>query len=52
MVAQAPPVEVEGRRAMCDGREGPDTPAALGHPKVYMNLVSTVYFREEKKFSV
>ena len=42
MVAEIPPIEVEGRIAVCDGRGSPDCPAALGHPRVYMNLVSTM----------
>ena len=40
MVAEIPPIEVDGRKAVCDGRDGPDAPAALGHPRVYINLVS------------
>ena len=40
MVADIPPIEVEGRIAVCDGRDGPDAPAALGHPRVYINLVN------------
>ena len=40
MIAEIPPIEVEGRIAVCDGRYCPDTPAALGHPRVYLNLVS------------
>ena len=39
MIAEIPPIEVEGRIAVCDGRAGPDDPAALGHPRVYINLV-------------
>jgi len=39
MIAEIPPIEVEGRVAVCDGRDGPDGPAALGHPRVYINLV-------------
>eukprot|EP01116_Phalansterium_solitarium_P007226 TRINITY_DN19771_c0_g1_i1.p1 TRINITY_DN19771_c0_g1~~TRINITY_DN19771_c0_g1_i1.p1 ORF type:complete len:141 (-),score=19.42 TRINITY_DN19771_c0_g1_i1:374-796(-) len=33
LIAQVPPIEVDGRRAACDGGGGP-----LGHPKVYINL--------------
>jgi len=44
MVADIPPIEVEGRKAVCDGRDGPDAPAALGHPRVYINLVSDKLF--------
>ncbi|XP_078485715.1 NADH dehydrogenase [ubiquinone] iron-sulfur protein 6, mitochondrial-like [Ciona intestinalis] len=38
LVAEIPPTEVKGRIAVCDGRESPDHPAALGHPRVYINL--------------
>uniref|UniRef100_H2YLQ8 Zinc finger CHCC-type domain-containing protein n=1 Tax=Ciona savignyi TaxID=51511 RepID=H2YLQ8_CIOSA len=38
LVAEIPPTEVEGRIAVCDGRETPDGPPALGHPRVYINL--------------
>ena len=43
MIAEIPPTEVEGRIAVCDGRESPDAPAALGHPRLYINLVSTMW---------
>ncbi|KAI9595348.1 zinc-finger domain-containing protein [Syncephalis fuscata] len=33
LIAEIPVVQVEGRRAVCDGGGG-----ALGHPKVYINL--------------
>merc|ERR1711916_109452 len=33
LIAEVPPVEIKGRRAVCDGGGG-----ALGHPKVFINL--------------
>nr|XP_026693886.1 NADH dehydrogenase [ubiquinone] iron-sulfur protein 6, mitochondrial-like [Ciona intestinalis] len=44
LVAEIPPIEVEGRIAVCDGRESPDHPTALGHPRVYINLVRNILF--------
>ncbi|XP_039252413.1 NADH dehydrogenase [ubiquinone] iron-sulfur protein 6, mitochondrial-like [Styela clava] len=38
MVNDVPPIEVESRIAYCEGKDGPDGPAALGHPRVYINL--------------
>lgn len=38
MVNEVPPIEVEGRIAHCEGKDGPDGAVALGHPRVYMNL--------------
>ncbi|XP_076825159.1 NADH dehydrogenase [ubiquinone] iron-sulfur protein 6, mitochondrial-like [Clavelina lepadiformis] len=38
MINEIPPIEVEGRKAVCDGRDGPDGSPALGHPRVYINL--------------
>jgi NADH dehydrogenase (ubiquinone) Fe-S protein 6 len=33
LIAEVPPIEVEGRIAACDGGGGP-----LGHPRVFINL--------------
>jgi NADH dehydrogenase (ubiquinone) Fe-S protein 6 len=33
MINDVPPIEVEGRKAHCDGGKG-----ALGHPRVFINL--------------
>lgn len=38
MIDEVPPIQVDGRVAYCEGRDGPDGPAALGHPRVYINL--------------
>merc|ERR1712136_218125 len=38
MVAEVPPIVVEGRVAVCDGTGPYSDPNALGHPKVYINL--------------
>ena len=35
LVDEEPPKEIHGRNTWCDGGGGP-----LGHPKVYINLVS------------
>lgn len=35
LVHEEPPTEIDGRSVWCDGGGG-----ALGHPKVYINLVS------------
>lgn len=37
LVHEEPPTEVDGRNVWCDGGGG-----ALGHPKVYINLVSNL----------
>ena len=39
MVAEVPPIVVEGRVGVCDGTGPYSEPHALGHPKVYINLV-------------
>ena len=38
LVKEVPPVPVKGRTAVCEG--GPSE--ALGHPKVYINLVCSI----------
>jgi len=38
MVAQIPPIEIEGRVAICDGTAPFCEAGPLGHPKVYINL--------------
>ena len=37
LVKEVPPKAVEGRIVACDGG-----PGALGHPRVYINLVSSI----------
>ena len=38
LIAELPPVEVEQRVTFCDGGSG-----ALGHPRVYINLVKNFF---------